>query len=214
MRKFSREFEHHTSNYFRLIHKGYKECPLKDLNQSIIQTERRNTYYLHNQRIYNGTSITYVERYAFSRYMKSRYGLNITKRPSKAFIIEHNSFNNNRSLVILETKTDCNLNSNINKLGQLPLLKEIYENYTKYYNFNVHLGLCVNTSLYDKLLSDKPEYKTVFSQYVRNNIIVLNGEHKEYHSYLDNWIANLIKKDCNKYSWYGSDVWIDNLTYK
>jgi len=176
---YGKMFENKTNNENNLLEQGYIKKYFKE--------NKNNIYDYYLEKIFEDKKIIFVLQFGLKKYIKNKYNIDLFRCPDEAYIIEYN--NENKIIKILEKK-EQNVNGSVEtKLWSASSLKREYELMLGN-NFKIEYYLCINDFLKNKIISNKPKYKTLNLILNENNIKILYGDDNNYLELLNNWINN------------------------
>lgn len=137
-----------------------------------------------------GQTITFVSQHAFKSFMKQHYGIQVFRLPDEAYIIERGD---TRILKILEKRAQHVEGSTELKLLTGPSIKREYQLMVGK-QFQVEYAFCLNSFLYDKLISNTKKYRILKRILREAGIPFFHGDASDYFELLGHWVSPLFQK--------------------
>jgi hypothetical protein len=164
--KTGMKFEHITDNEEFLLNKNFKKIMIT-----------KTHYYLINQS--DNVNILWFKQNSFVKYIKSKYNIDVYRKPDEAFIIEDSS--KDKVIIKIIEKKNQNVDGSVEtKLYASPSLKREYQLMFKDTKYIIEYILCVNTFLFDKINSNHPKYINLNIILSENDIPIFNGNDDNY----------------------------------
>lgn len=165
-----KKFELLTSNYPKLLEKGFKRV---DMGKG------KNAYYLEKD------DTIFLEQNGFKMYMKNKHDLEFIRNPDEAYILKNSS--DKPYLIILEKKEQSVDGSVDTKLHASPGLKKEYELIAGE-KFQVEYIFCLSKYFKNKFLEGNRKYILLNQIFTCYNIHCLFGEDENYFELLHNFL--------------------------
>jgi hypothetical protein len=172
---YGKKFESITSNYPRLIEKGFERVEMG---------RGKNSYYLRSTTS-KGENI-FLEQNGFKKYMKEKYDLDFIRNPDEAYIIQTEA--DKPHLIILEKKEQNVEGSVDTKLYASPALKKEYE-LIGGDKFHIEYIFCLSKYFKDKFIEGSKKYALLNQIFSIYNIHCLFGEDDNYFESLHNFLT-------------------------
>jgi hypothetical protein len=170
-----KKFEQITSNYHRLIEKGFERVNIG---------KGKNCYYLRH--ITSKGENIFLEQNGFKLYMKEKYNLDFIRNPDEAYIVQTGA--DKPHLIILEKKEQNVEGSVDTKLYASPGLKKEYELIAgdKFY---IEYIFCLSKYFKNKFMEGSKKYALLNQIFIFYNIHCLFGEDENYFESLDTFLT-------------------------
>ena len=164
--KTGMKFEHITDNEEFLLNKNFKKIMIT-----------KTHYYLINKK--DNVNILWFKQNSFVKYIKSKYNIDVYRKPDEAFIIEDST--KDKVIIKIIEKKNQNVEGSVEtKLYASPSLKREYQLMFKDTKYIIEYILCVNTFLFDKINSNHPKYINLNIILSENDIPIFNGNDDNY----------------------------------
>jgi len=180
--KTGMKFEHITDNEEFLLNKNFKKIMITKTHYYLINNGVKSHCSINPLDLLNkkhNVNILWFKQNSFVKYIKSKYNIDVYRKPDEAFIIEDST--KDKVIIKIIEKKNQNVEGSVEtKLYASPSLKREYQLMFKDTKYIIEYILCVNTFLFDKINSNHPKYINLNIILSENDIPIFNGNDDNY----------------------------------